>query len=494
MKIPMGAIPGFYAQQRNPAAVAVRHADDTLSWVDLDARSTRRAWALKERGVGQGDLVTLALPNSNDFFEWTFAIWKLGATPHLVSWRLPAVELEAMLELARPKVLIGSDQTRLSIQHALPVGYGLSEGKDDPLPEAVAPHWKAMSSGGSTGRPKIIVDHKPGIYDTDSNYLRVGENEVVLNPGPLYHNAPFSMSHNALFKGNHLVGMDKFDAEETLRLIDRWKVTSVNFVPTMMLRIWRLAGKTKDSYDVASLRNVWHMAAPMPAWLKLAWIEWIGAEKINEAYAGTEQLGATVINGVEWLAHRGSVGRPRNCQIEILDEDGNEVPPGSIGEIYFKTASVEKQYHYIGSNRRESPGGHESLGDFGWLDEDGYLYLADRRTDLIVSGGANIYPAEIENALMEHPGVQVAVVVGLPNEDLGAVAHAIIQPSRSWNGKLTPDSLIEFLSDKLVKYKMPRSFEFIDAELRDEGGKVRRSQLREERISRADMRSVLSHK
>lgn len=484
MIIPMAAVPAHYTQQFGPDAVAVRHGDDVLTWSDLDARSTRRAWALKERGVIPGDFVTLALPNSNALFEWTFAIWKLGATPHLVSSKLPLVELAALLELARPKALIASDQVGQSVPSALTPHYGLTESREDPLPEVMATYWKAMSSGGSTGRPKIIVDHKPAQHDTDNLYLKVGDGEVVLNPGPLYHNAPFSMSHNALFKGNQVVGMGKFDAEEVLRLIDRWKVTSVNFVPTMMLRIWRLPQEVKDRYDISSLRNVWHMAAPMPVWLKLAWIEWIGAEKINEAYSGTEQLGATTINGVEWLTHRGSVGRPRNCQIRIQDECGQELPAGKVGEIYFVPANTSKQYHYIGSDRRESAAGHESLGDFGWVDDEGYLYLADRRTDLILSGGVNVYPAEIEGALMEHPGVEVAVIVGLPHADLGSAAHAIVQINRSWGGVVTPEALVEFLKGRLVTYKLPRTFEFVDIDLRDEGGKVRRSQLREQRIAR----------
>ena len=482
VSIPMGAIPRHYAQLKGPGAVAVRHGEDALTWGELDARSTRRAWALKGRGVCQDDLVTLALPNGNAFFEWTFAIWKLGATPHVISWRLPPVELDAVLELAQPKVLIGPGAVRSRAMDTTAPEFGLLEGKDDPLPDAAPTYWKAMSSGGSTGRPKIIVDHRRGLYDPDTAYLQLTADEVVLNPGPLYHNAPFSMAHNALFKGNLVISMERFDAEEALRLIDRWKVTSVNFVPTMMLRIWRLPPETRAAYDVSSLRNVWHMAAPMPHWLKVNWIEWIGAEKINEAYAGTEQLGATVINGVDWLTHRGSVGRPRNCELTILDEHGGEAPVGAIGEIYFKPTSPEKPYHYIGAVGRESSGGLESLGDYGWVDAEGYLYLADRRTDLIVSGGANIYPAEIENALMEHPGVLVAVVIGLPNDDFGATAHAIIQANPASAGALNSEILVEFLKSRLVVYKIPRSFEFTDEELRDDAGKVRRSSLREARI------------
>ncbi|MEJ6010440.1 AMP-binding protein [Novosphingobium aquae] len=482
LSIPLGNIPGYHAGRLGHAAVAVRIGEATISWGELDARSTRRAHSLLARGVSQGDMVTLALDNSVAFFEWTFAVWKLGAVPHMVSWRIPDGELGAMLELARPVAVIATDYERLAHLGALPPQWGLTEGSDDPLPEAVSPYWKAMSSGGSTGRPKIIVDHRPGVHVIGSTYLQVSEGEVVLNPGPLYHNAPFSMAHNALFKGNPLITMARFDAEETLRLIDRWGVASVNFVPTMMLRIWRLNDEVKARYDVSSLRNVWHMAAPMPAWLKKSWIGWLGAEKINEAYAGTEAVGATTINGVEWLAHEGSVGRPRNCELRVRDEAGADVPVGTVGEIWLKPTVVNKGYHYLGATQPTGQRGFESLGDYGWLDADGYLYLADRRTDLIISGGSNIFPAEVESAIMEHPAVDVAVVIGLPNDDLGASVHAIVRLRSNCKTTLNSADLLEFLRGRLVTYKLPRSIEFTDDPMRDDAGKVRRSQLREQRI------------
>jgi bile acid-coenzyme A ligase len=454
----------------------------TLSWGDLDRRSTRRAHALAARGVRQDDLVTIALSNDPLFFEWTFAIWKLGAIPHVTSWRISQSELSAMLDLARPAAVIASESDRLAELRPLPAVWGLAEGSDEPLPETISSYWKAMSSGGSTGRPKIIVDHKSAVYDRASTYLGVADGEVVLNPGPLYHNAPFSMAHTALFKGNPLISLPRFDAEETLRLIDRHRVASINFVPTMMLRIWRLPDEVKAKYDISSLRNVWHMAAPMPRWLKHAWIGWIGAEKINEAYAGTESVGATTINGSDWLSHEGSVGRPRNCEVRILDEGGAAVPAGTIGEVWLKPTIAGKAYHYIGAERPKGIDGYESLGDYGWVDEDGYLYLADRRTDLIISGGSNIYPAEVENALMEHPGIEVAVVIGLPDEEFGASVHAIVQRSPGWGSPLTREDLLQFLQSRLVSYKLPRSFEFTDVQLRDDAGKVRRSQLRDERL------------
>lgn len=480
--IPLRDIPRHHAARLGKDATAVRVGGKSLNWGELDERSTRRANSLLARGVLPGDLVTLALNNDVHFFEWTFAIWKLGAVPHAASWRSSTSELAAMLELARPKAVIASEHERLANVGALPADWGL-DGADAILPDAVSPYWKAMSSGGSTGRPKIIVDHKPALYDSETTYLGVAQGEAVLNPGPLYHNAPFSMAHNALFKGNPLINLAKFDAEATLRCIDMHHVASVNFVPTMMLRIWRLPDDVKARYDVSSLRNVWHMAAPMPKWLKRAWIDWIGAEKINEAYAGTESVGATTINGVDWLAHEGSVGKPRNCEVSVRDEDGAEVPTGSIGEVWLRSMSPEKAYHYIGAAQPANDGGFESLGDHGWVDAGGFLYLADRRTDLIISGGSNIYPAEVENALMEHPGVEVAVVIGLPSEDLGASAHAIVKLNVEHGDGLTGPDLIEFLRSRLVSYKLPRSFEFTAAELRDDAGKVRRSQLRDARIA-----------
>jgi bile acid-coenzyme A ligase len=225
------------------------------------------------------------------------------------------------------------------------------------------------------------------------------------------------------------------------------------------------------------------MAAPMPAWLKQAWIDWLGAERIWELYGGTEAQGSTVICGTEWLEHRGSVGRPVNCDIRILDEQGVVRPPGEVGEIFLLPAGGPgATYHYLGAEARAAGEGYESIGDFGWLDADGYLYIADRRTDLILSGGANIYPAEVEVALMEHPGVEVAVVIGLPHEDLGAVAHAIVKPQADWTEPLDQAVLSDFLSERLVRYKTPRSYEFTGASLRDDAGKVRRAQLREERL------------
>lgn len=482
--LPLSRIPAHHASVLGADAPAVIHGDEIVTWGELDRESTSIAWGLKQRGVGKDDLVTLALPNGGDLYKLSFAIWKAGAIPHVVAWKLPHHELQGILEVARPKVLV-TETAAFNAAFGGVTPASLKTAKQDALPEIVASHWKAMSSGGSTGRPKIIVDHMPAQVDTDGVYLQLPHRSVVLNPGPLYHNAPFSFTHYALFQGNTVVGMKKFDAEESLQLIDRYKAAWVNMVPTMMARIWRLPEDVRIKYDVSSLKVVWHMAAPMPVWLKESWIGWLGPETIWELYAGTERMGATVINGVDWLTHKGSVGRANpGSVVRIRDEAGRDLAVREVGEIYLGQETGETTYHYLGADRRMAVDGLESIGDFGWLDEEGFLYLADRRTDLILSGGANIYPAEVESALMEHPGVDVAVVIGLPHEDLGAAVHAIIRPRAEAAGRLTEADLGAFVRERLSLYKTPRSYEFTGEELRDDAGKVRRSKLREDRLSK----------
>jgi bile acid-coenzyme A ligase len=340
-----------------------------------------------------------------------------------------------------------------------------------------------MSSGGSTGRPKIIVDHQPAEIDLERplTAMSVGMTPemVVLIPGPLYHNAPFLFATQALAIGCPVVGMDRFDPEEFLRLVQAFRVNWVQVVPTMMHRIWSLPRAVRERYDVSSLQVVWHMAAPCPPWLKEAWIGWLGAERILELYGGTERIGSTVIRGDEWLRKPGSVGRSHG-RVRALAADGSDCAPGEVGELHFRlTGSGERPYHYIGDEVSRIRGDWESLGDLGWLDEDGYVFLADRRTDLILRGGANIYPAEVEAAIEAHPGIASSAVVGLPDPDLGQRVHAIVQPG---DDGLELADLHRFLKGRLAPYKLPQSYEFWSEPLRDDAGKVRRSGLRDERI------------
>jgi bile acid-coenzyme A ligase len=483
--VQMSAILRFHAARKDTGAPALTHDRYTVSWGELEARANRRSRLFASAGVKAGDFVTIALPNGNEFYETTFAVWKLGAVPNPVPSKLPGAEFSEIIDLAKPSLVVGGQEQGIIGYNRLPAGADASGFSSEPGDEPLATSWKAMTSGGSTGRPKVIVDRLPAAWDTEAFLLQQQANEVVLNPGPLYHNAPFSLTYLSLIFGSHVVGMHRFDPLEALRLIEVHKVNWVNFVPTMMHRIWSVPAEKRTAFDVSSLRVVFHMASPMPPWLKQAWIDWLGPERIWELYGGTERQGATIINGVEWLKHRGSVGRIQGeDQLKIFNEEGKECKPSEVGEIFFKSAGGQgSTYYYLGAKAKEREGGWESIGDMGWMDEEGYVYLADRRTDLILRGGANIYPAEVEAALDAHPGVGSSVAIGLPDTEMGQRVHAIVQPKANARERLNVADLQQFLVDRIAKYKVPESYEFTEDYLRDDAGKVRRSALRDERIA-----------
>jgi len=288
----------------------------------------------------------------------------------------------------------------------------------------------------------------------------------------------------ALFRGNHVCITTRFEAEETLSLIEQQHIAIVYMVPTMMQRIWKLPESIRTQYDLSCLETLWHLAAPCPEWLKQAFIDWLGPEVIWELYGGTEGQGSTIINGFEWLKHRGSVGLPGvACEMKIVDENYATLPSREIGEVFIRPLTGQgTTYHYIGAQAKSIEGGWESLGDMGYMDEDGYLYLADRQTDMILSGGANIYPAEIEAALDAFPGVRSSAVIGLPHEDLGSVIHAIVDSTET----IIEEALLAHLTERLTRYKIPRTFEWVSEPLRDDAGKLRRKQLTAERVTTGD--------
>jgi bile acid-coenzyme A ligase len=418
-------------------------------------------------------MVTIALPNGIDFFAACTAVWKLGGTPHLVSARMPAAEQSDLIRLADPVLVVGAAPVEDGRPHLAGDYEPDPRVAGDPLPDVVSPSWKAMCSGGSTGRPKLIVDSGAGLVDPNGPRvagLLPGLTQLVA--GPLYHNSAFFWGAQGLHIGHHLVVLPRFDAEAVLAAVSARRIELAIFAPTMMRRIWLLPDEVKARYDVTSLRYVVHTAAPCPEWLKQAWIDWLGPKVIWETYSGTENIAGTAIRGDEWLAHRGSVGRVKHGRVRILDAEGGEVPPGEVGEIFMH--SDRETYRYVGADPRERDG-WQSLGDLGRLDDDGYLYIADRRTDLILRGGANIFPAEVEAALDRHPLVAESVVVGVPDEDLGQRVHAVVRPS----GDLTEAELREFVATQLVGYKCPSSYRLVDRPLRDEAGKARRAALRE---------------
>jgi bile acid-coenzyme A ligase len=361
---------------------------------------------------------------------------------------------------------------------AIPAGYEPDPAlPDTPLGVAAAASWKAPTSGGSTGRPKLIVSTQPALVESVEPFARLlgmTDGDTVLITGPLYHNAPFLLSACALVLGGHVVLMPRFDAESALRLVQEHAVDYLYAVPTMMGRIWRLPEEVRLGYDVSSLRVVMHMAAPCPPWLKRAWMDWLGPDRVWELYAATEVQAVTILTGTEWLAHPGTVGRPVVGEMKVLDPAGEPVPAGEVGEIWMRRGPDEPNpYRYLGAEPRTTGDGWESVGDMGSIDDEGYVYLADRASDMLIVGGANVYPAEVESALTEHPKVSTAVVIALPHDDLGQVPHALLEVE----GDVTDEELRAHLEERLASYKIPRTYERVSEPLRDDAGKVRRTAL-----------------
>lgn len=477
--ISFSRILAFWAE-RDPDFPALTCGERTLSYSELEASSNRLARAYAALGVKEGDKVTIALPNSIEFVEACYAVWKLGAVPQPVSSKLPKIERDAIIEIAGSSLVVGVED-RLPNCVCIGAAYDTREFDAAPLPEKTSRYMKAMTSGGSTGRSKLIVAEQTASMDPEQAFLVMPLREPVLVPGPLYHNGPFLFVWAGLGNGNHVVFTERFDAAQTLDVLEQHRIVLVYMVPTMMQRIWQLPEDVKAAADLKALRCVFHLAAPISQWLKEAWIDWLGAEKIVELYGGTEAQGFTLIGGDEWLEHRGSVGRPiGDCLMKVVDEAGNTLPAGEIGEIFMMPPTGQgSTYHYVGDEAKADSDGWESLGDMGYMDEEGYLYLTDRQTDMIISGGANIFPAEVEGAIEAFPGVRSCAVIGLPHEDLGNAVHAIIDAA---DLAISEQAMLEHLGERLVRYKIPRSMEFVSDPVRDDAGKVRRKALREERI------------
>ena len=466
-----------------PDAAAVTHDGRTVTRGQLESITNRLARAYAELGVRQGDYVTIALPNSIEWVQAVVATWKLGAVPQPLSARLPDTEYADLLDLTPRALLVGRPDPR-GMVHSVSVDFTpRTELSDARLPEAVSPSLKSMASGGSTGRPKLIeagVDSRfqgalvaamMGNLPTDTQLVSV----------PLSHNTGFTSATMALATGQHLVLMKRFDPLEFLRLITEYRVDYLATVPTIMQRLLTVYRADPGSFDLSSVRRWWHLAAPCPPHIKEAWIEILGPEVVWELYGGTELQALTFISGTEWLSHRGSVGRVVSGEMKVLDDDGNDCPPDVIGEIYLRPRPGSRPtYRYIGSTAKNRDG-WDSLGDLGWFDADGYLYLADRRVDMFTVGGRNVYPAEIENALSEHPDVLSCLVVGIPHEDLGQVPHALVHTGAN---ELDEAGVTAFVAERLAEYKVPRSVEFVDTPLRDDAGKARRTAVRDDVIAR----------
>lgn len=464
-----------------PDAPAVTCEGVTLTRGELDASTNRLARAYAELGVGEGDYVTVVLPNSIEWAQAVLATWKLGAIPQPLSPRLPDAELSGLLELRPRALIVGREDPTGRIPSVQTSFVADQDVSDAPLPERVSPVLKAMASGGSTGRPKLIEAGGDSRFPALVGYpLGAQEGDVNLISVPMSHNTGFTTFAIGLVQGHHLVLMPRFEPHEFLRLVTEHRVTFLTTVPTIMQRLLPVYRADPDAYDLSSIRRFWHVGAPCPPAVKRAWIEILQPDALWELYGGTELQALTFISGSQWLDHPGSVGVVVAGEMKVLDDDGNECPPGVVGEIYMRPSpGSAPTYRYIGATAK-SRDGWDSLGDLGYFDQDGFLYLSDRRVDMFTVGGKNVYPAEIESALAEHPAVLSCLVVGVPHDDLGQVPHALVHA----DGDLDEAGVIAFLSERVERHKVPRTVEFTDEPLRDDAGKARRSAVRDAVIAR----------
>lgn len=444
-----------------------------FTWDDVDRRSSQVAAALAERGLGTGDRLSIGLRNSPHFLLGVLAAWKLGAVPVPMRWDLPAWELGRLEEAVGAAVRLGEDDRGW-------IDATAAAGVPD-LPDAVSPHMYGLCSGGSTGLPKVILSNRPGVVSpalgapfAEMWGRRIPRPQRICVLGPMYHANGFGPLHQFL-DGDELVVMERFDAAAVLDVIERHRITTFNCTPTMLKRMAEVPGI--DGRDLSSIQAIVQGAAPMPPSLVHRWCRLVGPERLIMSYAMSEGLGLVAIDGVEWMQHQGSVGRPRRgSEVRILGADGRELPPGQVGDIYLRSATYGGSTYLGGEPQPAAADGFRSVGDLGYVDEDGFVYVVDRRADLIITGGANVYPTEVEAALIDHPKVADVVVIGLKDEEWGRRVHAVVAPKDPGDPP-TFEEIRAYAKGRLAAYKAPHSLEIVHAIPRSEATKVNRGAL-----------------
>ncbi len=457
--------------------VAMDGTERAVTWAELDRRSSQVGGALVERGVDLGDRVAIALRNSPEFVFAALASWKVGATPVPVRWDVPDWELERIRQVIEPRVLLSEEDLAWIEATANDEVTGLEE--------VVSPSMHGICSSGSTGTPKVIVAGVPAVFlplfstPMMERWRPVSRPQTILVLAPMYHINAFVTLQN-LLAGDRIVVLEKFDAALAIDAIERHRVTTFTATPTMLQRIADRPGI--DDRDLSSIDFFLQGAAPMPPSLVHRWIGLIGADRILMAYGMTEAIGTTALDGQEWLAHEGSVGRGQNgTEIRVLDEEGSEVAVGEVGDVYLRGPAYGGS-NYLGEapQLHTTDDGFSTVGDVGYLDEDGYLYVVDRRVDMIVTGGANVFPAEVEKALIDHPAIADVVVVGLRDEQWGRRVHAIVEPTDPASPP-SADEVIAYAKARVAAYKAPKTVEVVDSIPRSEATKVNRGRLVEAR-------------
>lgn len=495
-------------------AIIMSGSGETVSYGEMDATANRFARLLRARGLGRGDHFALLMENNSLYLQLVWGTQRSGAMMVPVSTRLTAPEIVYILRDAGAKLLVTSTKyaevaERLRAECPECEALVLGAGGADNLEAALAAQGSApladplpgqymLYSSGTTGRPKGVKPRPPETDDVLAPNPLVGlavmgagmpadGSMVYLSPAPLYHAAPLGWCTTVHRLGGTIVVMEHFDPEDALAAIERHRVTDSQWVPTHFVRMLKLPQDVRARYDLSSQRRAIHAAAPCPVPVKQAMIEWWGPV-IIEYYAGSEGIGMTLIKSEDWLAHPGSVGKAIYGALHVCGPDGAEVPAGEDGLIYFENA-IMPTYHNDPEKTAEAmhTAGWMTLGDIGHVDDDGYLYLTDRKSHMIISGGVNIYPQEIENLLVTHPKVMDAAVIGAPEPDLGEQVVAVVQPlDIAEAGAGLEAELRDYLAPQLSRVKMPRLFEFRAELPREANGKLYKRELRDEFAARAE--------
>jgi long-chain acyl-CoA synthetase len=500
--------PGTFAATTPDKPAVVMDDGRTLTYAELEARSNQLAHLFRAAGLRTGDHVAFVLENRPEVFVVAWAAHRAGLYYTATSTRLTPGELEYIVDDCGAKALVASAAT-VDAAAAIDVPKVelrlLVDGTHDgwePLDAAVAAHPTTpiadeaqgsdmLYSSGTTGRPKGVKVPLPeapfpahtAVAGLAMLLFGADESTIYLSPAPLYHAAPLRFCIAGHTIGATVVVMEHFDPEAFLRLVEAHRITFTQVVPTMFIRLLKLPEAVRARYDVSSLRAVVHAAAPCPVAVKEQMIEWWGPV-IHEYYAGTEGNGFVYCNSEQWLAHKGTVGAAIIGTIHILDEDGAEVPVGETGTVFFEGGAT---FEYHGDPEKTKGSldpkgrGWSTLGDVGHLDEDGFLYLSDRKAYMIISGGVNIYPQEAENVLAMHPKVADVAVFGIPDDEMGEAVHAVVQPAEGVEG--TPEvaaELIAYCRDQLAHLKCPRSVDFRDELPRHPTGKLYKRLLKDE--------------
>ncbi|HEY3653375.1 MAG TPA: AMP-binding protein [Steroidobacteraceae bacterium] len=496
--------PGTFAKTNPSHAAIVTDEGRRVTYGDLDARANQVSRYLESLGIGYGDRVAILLPNGVEFLEAAWGAHRLGCYYATLNHHLLVPEISYILADCAATVLFTSlqlgDPARF-FKDAPALKTVIVVGGDAPgcIPYSVIEHFSGapleenldggvmLYSSGTTGRPKGIVIPRPRVEISPPFPLRsmferlsMDENSVYMTPAPLYHAAPSAWSMSTHRVGATLVLMTQFDATRALQLIAGCRVTHAQFVPTMFTRMLQLPEAVRSSFNLGSLRAVIHSAAPCPASVKRAMIEWWGPI-IWEFYGASEGHGATMLNSEEWMSHPGSVGKPIFGEPHIVAEDGTEAPPNVIGDIYFR-GGLPFKYHGDVDKTREAYNerGWARVGDRGYLDKDGFLYLADRSNDMIISGGVNIYPRDAEDALALHPLVSDVAVIGVPNAEFGEEVKALIVLNDPQTANpVTAQLLIAHCREQIAHFKCPRSIDFVAEVPRGPNGKLYRRRARE---------------